>query len=65
MIGFLVGTISQLPIVNTILRELSLDNHFIDLTSGLIKATDVLFYVLVTAVALFAATRVLESKRWR
>ncbi len=65
LIGFLAGTITQLPIVNTVIRELSLDGHFIDLSSGLIKATDVLFYLLVTAVALFAATRVLESKRWR
>jgi hypothetical protein len=30
-----------------------------------VTATDVLYYLIVTAVALFAATRILESRRWR
>jgi ABC-2 type transport system permease protein len=33
--------------------------------TGLLTAKDVLYYVLITVVALFAATRILESRRWR
>jgi hypothetical protein len=33
--------------------------------SGLLTAKDVLYYLLIAAVSLFAATRILESKRWR
>ncbi len=53
------------PAVSTILGELSISNHFNTFLSGLITAKDVLYYLLVTAVSLFAAARILESRRWR
>jgi ABC-2 type transport system permease protein len=49
----------------TVLRELSFRLHLENFMRGLITARDVAYYVLVTAVSLFAATRVMESRRWR
>jgi ABC-2 type transport system permease protein len=53
------------PTMATILSELSLQNHLNNFLDGLITAKDVLYYLLVTAISLFAAARVLESRRWR
>lgn len=39
--------------------------HFRPFESGLIHLRDVVYFLLVTYVALFAATRVLEARRWR
>jgi len=39
--------------------------HFTPFQSGVIHLRDVTYYVLLTAVALFAATRVIEARRWR
>ena len=49
----------------TILTELSLSHHQNNFFRGLIVAKDVVYFLMVTAVSLFAATRVLESRRWR
>ena len=49
----------------TILNEMALSNHQDNFFQGLIVAKDVVYYVVVTAVSLFAATRILESRRWR
>jgi ABC-2 type transport system permease protein len=53
------------PAVATILSELSLQNHLNNFLDGLITAKDVLYYLVVTSISLFAAARVLESRRWR
>jgi ABC-2 type transport system permease protein len=53
------------PQISTIISEFSLLGHLDGFLSGLIRATDTLYYLLVAAVSLFAATRILESKRWR
>jgi ABC-2 type transport system permease protein len=53
------------PTLSTISLELSFNDHLNSFLAGLLTATDVLYYLLVTAVALFAAARVLESRRWR
>lgn len=53
------------PQVSTILNELSLQTHLSNFMNGLITAKDVLYYLIITAVSLFAAARVLESRRWR
>jgi ABC-2 type transport system permease protein len=49
----------------TILSELSLQNHLNSFFDGLLTAKDVLYYLAITAISLFAAARVLESRRWR
>jgi ABC-2 type transport system permease protein len=43
---------------------LSLQNHFSDFMLGLITSTNVVYFLSVTATALFLATRVLEVRRW-
>ena len=48
-----------------ILRYLSLPNHFNDFARGAITVEDVVYYLSVTCVALFLATRSLESRRYR
>jgi ABC-2 type transport system permease protein len=53
------------PRITTIFTELSLRDHQTGFMSGLITAKDVLYFVCVSAVFLFAAARVLESRRWR
>lgn len=53
------------PTWSTIMSELSLQSHLNGFLSGLITVKDVLYYVVITAVSLFAAARVLESRRWR
>lgn len=53
------------PPLSTILSEMSLQTHLNGFLSGLITAKDVLYYIVVTAVSIFAAARVLESRRWR
>ncbi|XXF79594.1 ABC transporter permease [Myxococcaceae bacterium GXIMD 01537] len=41
------------------------NQHFPPFQSGLLHVRDIVYYLLVTYVALFAATRVLEARRWR
>lgn len=51
--------------LSTIFTELSLQGHMSNFTSGLITATDVIYYLAITAITLFAAARTMESRRWR
>lgn len=53
------------PAVANIFREMSFQTHLGGFLNGLIKVTDVLYYIIVAAIALFAAARILESRRWR
>ena len=39
--------------------------HFPPFQQGMIHLRDVVYYLAITYVALFAATRVLEARRWR
>ena len=48
-----------------IFDELSFQAHANRFPQGILAAKDVVYYVGLTIVALFAATRVMESKRWR
>lgn len=69
LIFYLLGFLSNLPSlpvnISTIMRELSLLTHQESFFSGVLAAKDVLYYVLVTGVFLFAAARFFESRRWR
>lgn len=44
---------------------LSLSDHLFDFTRGVVDTTHVIFYLSVVAGALYVATRVLETRRWR
>jgi ABC-2 type transport system permease protein len=53
------------PTVGAILNEISLQPHLNNFLDGLLTAKDVLYFLVVTAISLFAAARILESRRWR
>jgi ABC-2 type transport system permease protein len=48
-----------------VLRYISLPSHYNDFARGAITIEDVVYYLSVTFVALFLATRSLESRRYR
>jgi ABC-2 type transport system permease protein len=53
------------PTLSTLFNEMSMQSQLSGFLSGLITVADILYYVIVAAIALFAAARVLESRRWR
>ena len=60
-----VGRVSDRPL-STIFENLALwQIHFQLFMSGIIHTRDVIFYLAITYVGLFGATRVLEARRWR
>lgn len=48
-----------------LLHHLSIQEHFMDFTRGLVDLNDVLFFVTTTVLFLFLSVKVLESRRWR
>jgi ABC-2 type transport system permease protein len=65
LIAFIGRFATTNPTATTVLSEMSFEIHLGNFLQGLVTATDVLYYLIVTAVAIFAATRILESRRWR
>lgn len=63
--SFFSGLFTNNPALSEFLTELSLSDHLNNFMSGLLTVKDGLYYILVAAIFLFAATRVIESKRWR
>jgi ABC-2 type transport system permease protein len=62
---WLLARITEQPL-SDVFSAMSLWNqHFPPFQSGLVHVRDVVYYLVVTYVALFAATRVLEARRWR
>ena len=52
------------PPLNNILSYLSLIGHYGEFGRGVIDSKDVIYYLSVIVVALFLATRALETRRW-
>lgn len=65
LLAFLSNNPSLPERVGIIMRELSLLSHQENFFSGVLTVKDTLYFVLVTAVFLFAAARFFESRRWR
>ena len=65
LVAFFGRFVATNPTISQIATELSFEGHLGNFLNGLVTATDVLYYLLITAVALFAAARILESRRWR
>lgn len=60
-----LASITERPL-SDIFSALALwQQHFPPFQSGLIHVRDVVYYVMVTYVALFGATRILEARRWK
>ena len=51
--------------VGSFLTYLGIQNHLADFLSGLVSTSNIVYFVSVTAAALFLATRILEIRRWR
>lgn len=60
-----VGRVSDRPL-SSVFENLALWSlHFAPFMSGIIHVRDVIYYVAISYVALFASVRVLEARRWR
>jgi ABC-2 type transport system permease protein len=64
VICWLLSRVTEQPL-SEIFMELSFYGHFKPFEQGLVQLRHVVYFVAVTYVALFAATRVLEARRWR
>ncbi|NVJ20100.1 MULTISPECIES: ABC transporter permease [Myxococcus] len=62
---WLLARITEQPLADVFSAMSLWNQHFPPFQSGLIHVRDVVYYLVVTYVALFAATRVLEARRWR
>lgn len=67
VLAWLIDALSQFagPPISGVFTYLSLSTHFFDFLRGIVDTKDVVYYVSVIVVALFLATRVLETRRWR
>lgn len=65
LVTWLVARVTEQPL-SDIFSALALHGeHFAPFQSGVIHLRDIVYYLAVTYVALFAATRVIEARRWR
>ena len=65
IVVWLLASVSERPL-NDVFMALALwGRHFPPFQAGVINLRDVAYYLLVTYFALFAATRVLEARRWQ
>jgi ABC-2 type transport system permease protein len=51
--------------VGTILTRAGLSEHYLNFGQGVVDTRDVVYFITLTVGALFLATRVLETRRWR
>jgi ABC-2 type transport system permease protein len=65
LVCWFLAKVTERPL-NDIFTAMALHgNHFQPFQQGIIHVRDVVYYLAVTYVALFGATRVLEARRWR
>jgi ABC-2 type transport system permease protein len=62
---WLLARITDQPLADVFSAMSLWNQHFPPFQSGLVHLRDVAYYLLLTYVGLFAATRVLEARRWR
>lgn len=65
LVCWILANVTERPL-NEIFTALALHGrHFDPFQKGIVHVRDVVYYLAVTWVALFAATRVVEARRWR
>ncbi|HSS40309.1 MAG TPA: ABC transporter permease [Polyangia bacterium] len=65
IVCWLLTKVTERPL-NDVFVALALHGkHFPPFQAGTVHLRDVVYYVMVTYIALFAATRVMESRRWK
>jgi ABC-2 type transport system permease protein len=62
---WLMAKVTEKPFADVFLALALHGRHFPPFQTGTIHARDVVYYLAITYVALFGATRVLEARRWR
>jgi ABC-2 type transport system permease protein len=65
LIAHLVARVADRPLKDVFMALALYARHFPPFQSGQIHLRDVVYYVMVTYVALFAAIRVMEARRWK
>jgi ABC-2 type transport system permease protein len=65
LIAHLVSRVADRPLKDLFMALALYARHFPPFQSGQIHLRDVVYYVMVTYVALFAAIRVMEARRWK
>jgi len=65
LVSWLLGRVTERPLSEIFSAMAMHGMHFQPFQSGIIHLRDVVYYLVVTYVFLFAATRVLEARRWR
>lgn len=65
VICWMLAKVTERPLNDVFLALAFFGKHFPPFQAGTIHLRDVVYYLAVTYVALFGATRVLESRRWK
>jgi ABC-2 type transport system permease protein len=65
VLSFWIGRATDRPLSQIFDNSSFYNVHFVGFQQGIIHLRDVVYYLAVTYVALFSATRVLEARRWR
>jgi ABC-2 type transport system permease protein len=65
IICWLLARITDRPLNEVFIALALYQRHFPPFQAGVVHLRDVVYYLAVTYFALFAATRVLEARRWR
>jgi ABC-2 type transport system permease protein len=64
LICHLVAKVTENPLTDVFMSLALYARHFPPFQAGSVHVRDVVYYLVVTYVALFGATRVLETRRW-
>lgn len=65
IISWLLARVTERPLNDVFLALALYHRHFPPFQVGVVNLRDVVYYLMVTYVALFLATRVVEARRWR
>ena len=65
LVCWLLANVTERPLSDVFSALALWHQHFVPFQRGIVHLRDVVYYFLVIYVALFAATRVLEARRWK
>jgi ABC-2 type transport system permease protein len=65
LVAWLLAKMTDRPFAGVLTAAALYQKHFPPFGSGVLHVRDVVYYLAVTYVGLFAATRVLEARRWK
>ena len=68
LVLWVIGSASQLlvnPTISQFLSQLDFFDHTANFWRGVIDTNDIVYFLSLIALALFIATRILETRRWR